>query len=306
MVADSYSFTTGSRTEHAAGTLKDLVEPYLGGRLRRHEITRLTAKNDRAALKNFTDAIPGLEPGDLAAGHVKDWLESLEHLAPATRRRRYSTVRTFCGWLTATGQVAKDPTFGIKSPKQPRSVPRAMRAADVTRVLNSLPDTRAVLIVTWMVQLGLRCCEMARLQLGDIDAVGGMVRIRGKGGHERILPIVDEAADALEEYLRGDYPGGAGPLIRSHLHPGRGLDPDTISGLVSEWMRQAGVKRQVRDGISAHALRHTMASDSLRGGAHLRDVQQALGHAHLTTTEIYLPLVVHGLAKAMGGRTYRR
>lgn len=250
--------------------------------------------------------IPDLGAGDLGTTHVTDWLESLEHLAPATRRRRYSTVRTFCGWLTATGQVDKDPTFGVRGPKQPRSVPRAMRAADVTRVLESLPDARAELIVTWMVQLGLRCCEVARLQLGDIDTVGGMVRIRGKGGHERILPIVDEASDALDEYLRSDYPGGAGPLIRSRLHPGRGLDPDTISGLVSEWMRLAGVKRQVRDGVSAHALRHTMASDALRGGAHLRDVQHALGHAHLTTTEIYLPLVVHSLEKAMGGRTYRR
>ncbi len=70
-------------------------------------------------------------------------------------------------------------------------------------------------------------------------------------------------------------------------------------------MREAGIKRWSRDGISAHALRHTAATDMLRARAHLRDVQHALGHAHLATTEIYLPLVVHDLREAMGGRRYR-
>jgi site-specific recombinase XerD len=70
-------------------------------------------------------------------------------------------------------------------------------------------------------------------------------------------------------------------------------------------MSEAGIKRYRRDGVSAHALRHTSATDMLRSGAHLRDVQHALGHAHLATTETYLPLVVHDLREAMGGRQYR-
>lgn len=112
-----------------------------------------------------------------------------------------------------------------------------------------------------------------------------------------------EVEQALAAYL-AEYPASAGPLVRSYRQPQRSLDPDTISGLVSRIMWAAGVKRARRDGVSAHALRHTAATDMLRQDAHLRDVQQALGHAHLSTTEVYMPYVVRSLEDAMGGRWY--
>jgi integrase len=175
-----------------------------------------------------------------------------------------------------------------------------------TKVFDTLAachDTRGQLIVMLMVQMGLRCCEVAGLQRGDVDRGAGLVRVIGKGGHERIVPIPAEADGILADYL-AEAVGSAGPLIRSKLHPQRGLAADTIGGLVVDYMKAAGIKTGPRDGVSAHALRHTAATDMLRAGAHIRDVQQVLGHAHLATTEVYMPLVVRSLADAMEGRHY--
>jgi integrase len=109
----------------------------------------------------------------------------------------------------------------------------------------------------------------------------------------------------LEGYLR-ERPATSGPLIRrAYRRALEGLAGDKISGLVSNWMSEAGIKRYCRDGVSAHALRHTSATDMLRAGAHLWNLLQALGHAHLATTETDLPLVVHDLREATGGRQYR-
>lgn len=128
------------------------------------------------------------------------------------------------------------------------------------------------------------------------------MRIVGKGGHERVLPLLDETALALHSYLM-EHPCAAGPLVRSYTRR-QSLSAGSISRLVSGWMLEAGVKLAPRDGVSAHSNRHTMATDMLLSGAHLRDVQAALGHAHLATTESYIPLVVHGLEAAMAGRSY--
>lgn len=282
----------------------DLIEPYLGHRLKTGEIGALTARNDRCALRHFAAVLDGTPTHDLDQRHGRIWSESLDGLAPHTRRRRLSSVRGFCRWALDEGHLSVNPVARLRSPRTPRTVPRALATASVTQLLSACPDARARLIVTWMVQLGLRCVEVAGVELGDVDRVSGTVRVTGKGGHQRILPLVAEAADALAAYLAEEPPAGAGPLIRSRVFPHRGLAPSTVSNMVGRWMDDAGIKHRSRDGVSAHALRHTAATDMLRGGAHLRDVQAALGHAHLQTTEVYLPLVVHGLAAAMEGRRY--
>lgn len=301
-VAVSAQTTSPARPRIVIG---DFIEPFVRGRLRRHEIVPLTARNERCHLRSFADANPAIPVAKLDVRHVRRWLESIQHLAPNTRRRRFSTVHLFCAELVHDGYLTRDPTVKVRAPRIPRTVPRALAAADVARVLAACPDVRARLIVMLMVQLGLRCGEVAALERGDIDWARGLVKVTGKGSHERILPLVDEVRSVLGEYLVV-YPGAGGRLIRSHGRGrvGDGLDADTISGLVARVMWAAGVKRGRRDGVSAHALRHTMATDALRAGAHLRDIQFALGHAHLVTTEVYLPYVVHDLGEAMGGRAY--
>jgi site-specific recombinase XerD len=150
-----------------------------------------------------------------------------------------------------------------------------------------------------MCQEGLRCCEVASHELGDVDFDERLMLIRGKGGHQRILPLTDETWGAIAEYLT-DHPAHAGPLIRSYNDPYRPIDASYVSTLVARWIRAAGVE------ATAHALRHTAATDMLRSGAHLRDVQAALGHVSLSTTQRYLPWVVGDLRTAMAGRRYGR
>jgi integrase/recombinase XerC len=203
-------------------------------------------------------------------------------VAASTLRNQLSIVKTFCQWLVKRGHVKIDPTLDIASPRQPRYLPRGLGQPMVAGTFAGAPDARAILILSLMVQEGLRCCEVAELQIGDIDDQQRLLMVRGKGGHERVLPITSETWVALQAYL-AEHPAKAGPLIRSYTRAARGVGARHLS----------------------HALRHTAATDMLRAGAHLRDVQNALGHQSLATTQRYLPLVVHDLRAAMEGRKYR-
>lgn len=282
------------------------AEKYVADRAARGEITPLTARNLRCMFKSLMACVgPDTPLDEITPTAVEGWLATIGHLASATRRGRHSAVKTFFRWAIIHDLIDRHPMVDIPSPKQPRYLPRAIGVEAVAAILRACPDARARLIVLLMVQEGLRCCEVANLQLGDIDRNHGLMAVKGKGGHERVLPICEEVAAALDAYIE-EFPARGGPLLRSYKRPAYGLAADTISGLVGQWFADAGVKRKRHDGRSAHALRHTAATDMLRNGAHVRDVQRALGHAHLTTTEIYLPYAVNGLAQAMSGRRYGR
>jgi integrase/recombinase XerC len=284
--------------------LRRLADAYLLERKRRGELSPLSWRNARSALWSLAATFGERPVRQLGLRHLEEWLEHSGHLAPATRRKRLSTVRGFTAWLARRGYIRADPAPDLARIRLPRYLPRALGQADVRRVLEACPDRRAVLIVLLMVQEGLRCVEVSRLHMHDVSMVDRVIRVEGKGGHERVLPITDETFAALDTFL-AEYPANAGPLIRSYRKPWRPLAPDTISGLVSGWMADAGVKRRPRDGVSAHAGRHTAATDMLRAGAHVRDVQAVLGHASLQTTQRYMPLVVIDLRTAMAGRSYR-
>lgn len=279
------------------------IEKYIQAR-KRQGAKRGTVSNLRWALDSFARHVGRRDLRTLGPADIERWLERCGDYSPASRRAMLSTVRGFLRWAERHNHVRHNPANHVKGPRQPRILPRALAGGSASRVLSACPDARARLVVTLMLQQGLRCVEVSRLELGDIDRYHGTVRVKGKGDHERVLPLMDETVASLTEYL-GELPAVAGPLVRSYT-TGRALTPGSISRLVSGWMLDAQVKSAPGDGISAHPLRHTMASDMLLNGAHLRDVQAALGHAHLATTETYLPLVVNGLHAAMSGRSYHR
>lgn len=280
---------------------RNLVETYLLARTRAGA-RKGTIANLRWALHSFTLSI-GARPLDrVGAADIERWMEHCGDYAPASRRAMLSAVRGFLRWCERRKYVRRNPANDVKAPRMPRMLPRALVSGSAAKLLAACPDARARFIVISMLQQGLRCIEVSRLELADIDRFHGTMRVKGKGDHERVLPLMDETLACLNAYL-GEHPCTAGPLVRSYTRR-EALTPGAISRLVSGWMLEAGVKAAPRDGISAHSNRHTCASDMLLGGSHLRDVQAALGHAHLSTTETYLPLVVHGLAEAMAGRKY--
>jgi len=272
-----------------AETLTLLAAQYVRERVEAGDYAPVTAINVRCDLQAFAKHA-ACRPAELTSSHVTAWLG---HGSPArsTRRRRYSYAKLFCQWLVRNGHLAQDPFLYLRSPKVPPSVPRGLRVDDVSKLIVSLPDVRARFIVVWMAQLGLRCVEISRLELADVDVELRAVRIVGKGGWQRLLPITEEAWAVLRDYL-----------LSRGLRPGRLVDvtPNHLSRLVSGWMKDAGVPG------TAHALRHSMATHLLRHqGADIKDVQAALGHQALTSTSVYLPFSdVERLRQVMEGRWY--
>lgn len=282
--------------------LGDLAHAYVRGRVKRGEIVVDTARNHRSTLGHFAE-VTDVDPAKLRKRHVEKWLESLEHLAPSTRRNRLATVRTFCRWLYDEGHCPRDAARDIPRLREPRRVPRALSAEQVADVLRACPDSRARLCCLLMVQEGLRRGEVTKLQVGDVDITNRMLRVVGKGGNQRVLWMTDETTWALVDYL-AEHRLVAGPLIRSTQFPTQGLHRETVSRIVRTAMEDAGVKRAPRDGVSPHALRHSCATHMLLNGAHILDVQAVLGHADLSTSQRYMPLMVGTLESAMGGRRY--
>jgi site-specific recombinase XerD len=275
-----------------------LARLYVRERHARGEFSAESARAIRYTLLDFCHHIGGVRPELLRRRHVEEWLAAGAY-SPASIRARLSRLRMFCHWLVERDVIEHDPTAGMRGPRRQRRLPRGLPTGDVELTLGATPDHRGRLVVLLMVQEGLRCGETARLEINDIRFDERLMLVRGKGGHERVLPISDETWDALLDYLE-ETGIRAGPVLRSKVRPDRGISPKHVSDLVRGWMGSAHVA------ATAHALRHTCAGDLLRSGVHLRDVQHILGHASLATTELYLPWVVGDLRTAMAGRRYGR
>ena len=245
------------------------------------------------------------DPRQVNRAHVAKWLAT-PNLSAGYRRARVSALKGFTKWCVLNGHMKVDPAMAAKAPPVPAALPRALTAGQVAKVLSACPDSRSRAIVTLMVQEGLRRKEVAEMQTADVDLANRSVLVRGKGGAgqvTRMLPLSDETVHALDDYLR-ECPASFGPLIRSKVHPDRGITPHSLGEMVSAVMQSAGV-HVVGDGKSGHALRHSMAHHMIDNGATVLEVKAALGHATVKTTEVYLRGRVEDLRTAMGGRKYR-
>ncbi len=205
--------------------------------------------------------------------------------------RRLAAIRHFFRYLLRQGRVREDPAAEIKAPRLPRKLPHPLTEAQVEALLAAPdPETQRGLRDRAMLELlyatGLRVTELVTLRLDQLNLRVGAVRVTGKGGRERIVPVGDEARYWLERYLRD---------ARSNLVSGRRLDtlfPTTRSShitrqafwsLVQRYAREAGIDSRP----SPHQLRHAFATHLLAHGADLRAVQMLLGHQDVTTTQIY-------------------
>ena len=260
-----------------AAVLADAVEAYVSDRLSRAELRPISARQLRWRLGTLVASCPpGLAVAALDREALLDWQRIIAAHRPATRRAYLSTVRTFCRWAVSEGLLPADPTRGL-AVREPRSVPRALSAAEMGRLRAVLPDVRARLVVALMAREGLRCAEVSGLGVADWDRAAGSLRVHGKGGHVRVLPLAGDV-----EMLLAGWVGErrSGPLV--------GVKAATLSTLVAGWMAAAGIKGGRYDGISAHALRHTAASDFYDRTRDMRAAQRLLGHANLGTTDRYL------------------
>lgn len=282
-----------------SGTLGPLALAYAAERLRRGEVVPSTITQYRSVLAKLERAHGDRPLSQFGKGTIDRYLDSVGHLRPSARASAWSHVRGFCRWLHANGHVTKDPTEGIRAPRRPRSEPRALDADAVTALFAVLPDRRARAIVWLEVGMGLRRIEVHRLNVEDWSRRDQVVRVVGKGSHERYVPVPRAAAEALADYL-AECPATSGPLIRpvvADVVQARPLSLSALSHYMSQWMLEAGIKQAPRDGVSGHALRHTCASDVLDACGDLRAVQELLGHADLSTAAIYLRRTRLGLLR---------
>lgn len=282
-----------------------LIGTYIAERVARGEITMSSAEVIEPMLRQWVRHIDFAPPRRWTVDDVASWVNDDRYRA-AYRKSRLTKLAPYCRWLIVSGKMQRDPTLGIGRIRIPDGGPRDLTPQEITGLLRVLPDARALLIVVLMAQLGLRDGDVARIRIEDIDVRRRRLHVRGKGGrgeHTHWEPITTEAWRVLGPWLRAGE-RASGPLIRSYQRPDRALQPHTISKLVGRWIRAAGLKDFPWDGRCPHALRHSFAQHVLDGGADLRDVQYALGHRSIRSTELYVKREPPGLRDKIDGRCY--
>lgn len=216
-------------------------------------------------------------------------------LARPTVARKLAAIRSFYGHLVERGAVDQNPADLVPSPRRPRGLPRALRADEVERLLDRIPartplETRDRALFELAYSCGLRCEEIVNLDLGSIDFDAEELRVLGKGSKTRLVPIGEPAQAALERYLATARPALGKEGGRAAAEPalfvsksGRRLSASDVRRRLNLWLRAASLA----GGISPHVLRHSFATHLLEGGADLRAIQELLGHASLSTTQVY-------------------
>ncbi|MEI9951346.1 MAG: site-specific tyrosine recombinase [Pseudomonadota bacterium] len=283
-------------------TLEGLVEAYLNHLRVERALSPRTLEaygRDLNKLLGFAEEA-GISRADaLDLGAVSGWLSQLakDGLGARSAARHLSAVRGFTKFLLREGVLSADPTELSARPRFGRRLPRTLSEAEVLRLL-AAPDVstirglrdRAMLSVTYAA--GLRVSELVGLTAGDVDLSRGIVSAFGKGGKRRLVPLGNITLDHVQAYLnaRAELGAGATPRVRKAgpdvLFPsprGGALTRQGFWKIVGRYARGIGLRGRVYP----HQLRHSFATHLLTGGADLRSVQTMLGHASVTTTEIY-------------------
>lgn len=265
------------------GGLQALAHDYTFGRWRRGEIGDATRDATIYTLATLADVMGNRPITSLGPKIIDRWMESIADRAPSTRRNYLSRVRHFCGWLIAERHIRRDPTAHVPAIRQPRRVVVTFSDDQLEHLGGQVTDQRARCVLAIMAGVGARCVEVSRLRVEDYDAHGRTLLLRGKGDHERVVPVPGIVAAEIDAYL--DEVGVVGgPLIRSRTEPMAGLAAATLSHYVRGWLLDAGVKVRALDGRSAHGLRRTCGSDAMDRCGDIQVVQAILGHQRIETT----------------------
>jgi integrase/recombinase XerD len=232
-------------------------------------------------------------PSDATAKQLREFVFHLKDigLAPTSIRRSTSALRTYYRFLVAEGVVARDPSDRLETPRAWRTLPDVLSAKDVAAILDTIEIGEALAfrdraLFELAYGAGLRVSELITMQISHVLWEDGLLRVFGKGSKERLVPIGRNAVGATAVYLRElrprlDKGQGSGVLLLS----ARG-QPLTRMGawkIVRKYVTKAGITKHV----SPHTFRHSFATHLLEGGADLRAVQEMLGHADISTTQIY-------------------
>ncbi len=205
--------------------------------------------------------------------------------------RRLASLRSFFRYLNREGIIEINPAKMVSSPKREKMLPSFLTLDEAIRLMESADGNerfglRDRAILETFYSAGIRVSELASLNLGDLNLGDGLVRVRGKGKKERIVPLGSKAIKAMTEYINGTEREEIMPHPIFLNRFGRRLTARGIEGIVAKYVKRIGMIRHA----TPHTLRHTFATHLLDGGADLRSIQELLGHASLSTTQRYIHL----------------
>jgi len=291
--------------------VREALEQFLTELAARRRASPLTVEAYRRDIARALDGAGGpgrpVEPGrwstELLAGVLRELWKARR--APSSVARSLAAWRSFSRFCLRRGLISADPALRLPAPRRPRRLPRTLPEKELERALDRIAGAdpaarrdRALLEMAY--SSGLRLAELVGLNGGDLDWGARLLRVRGKGGYQRVVPFGAAAGAALERYLAstGRPPGGARPSggpARPGPERARPVEPLFVNARGARLSRrtvQRVVRRRLAEaagglGVSPHALRHSFASHLLDRGADLRAIQELLGHRSLASTQIY-------------------
>jgi len=217
----------------------------------------------------------------LSQEKIREFLARLSDLGAAvsTQSRKLAALKTFCKFLLRERRLIHDPTVNLELPKRGRSLPKALTQQEVLGLINAAETKRDRAILETLYATGVRISELVNLQIKDLHLAEGFVRVFGKGSKERIVPVGKGTVQLLQLYLE-EYGIADTVFLNHHRRP---LTRQGIWGIIKNMARKCCLEKNV----TPHTFRHSFATHLLENGADLRVVQEMLGHADISTTQIY-------------------
>lgn len=244
----------------------------------------------------------GFDPLELTHRQLRRYLGELDRAgySRTTVNRRLSSLRGFYRWLNVMGIAETDPASALQGPKEPRSLPAVITAQDMEKLLSvyaarddcgrprkqSAEDKRNQALLEFLYACGARVSEASGLLVGNVDFALAQAKLFGKGSKERIVPLHETALASMRTYLdeaREELLAGKSSEFFFVSTRGNAMSPDAVRKMFKKTLGVAGLDPS----LSPHDMRHSFATDMVSGGADLRSVQELLGHASLSTTQIY-------------------
>ena len=283
--------------------MKEYIQKFINNLQYIKNASEHTIRNYKLDLESFDKFLAeknkNIKVEKIDKNHIRSFLGHLyEENSASTIARKISTLRCFFRFLIKEGALTKNPASLVSIPKQSKYLPQVFSVDEIFNLLelefkDSLLGMRDRAILEFLYSCGIRVSELVGLNLKDIDFSGNVIKVKGKGKKERIVPVGEKAKTALNEYLEKrdkEFPYDLGSPVFVNNKGGR-ITTRSIARIIKKYILQGNIFRN----LSPHSFRHTFATHLLEGGADLRSIQELLGHASLSTTQKYTKVSVDKL-----------
>ncbi len=263
-----------------------------------------TVKNYRADLREFFECLSAKQPEEISYLDIRSFLAVLKSRSnsKSSMARKLACLRSFFKYLARENILKINPAASVATPKREKRLPLFLDPEEIKKLLespakNTWEEKRDKAILETLYSSGLRVSELVGLNQEDVDFFSELLRVRGKGKKERIVPIGPIAVKAIQDYMGQKPPRESAPASKKFLFMNRlggRLTDRSVRRMILKYVRRIALNKEV----SPHTLRHSFATHMLDRGADLRSVQELLGHENLSTTQIYTHVTTRRLKEA--------